>query len=145
MAQPLTNLISVHCQGLELPSDHPLFTMPTPCSQAPHSLCTDSLTNAGLPGSRRRDATRAGWAATERKSIVSGPLGSIVLQAQLSPAGSRLSWFSACSRLQASQDQRSSHLLFYLANPRLLCARQGLRKGDASLLQEKAPPIYSAS
>lgn len=54
---------------------------PTPdCAHAllpgTSSLCKDSLTNAGLPASRGRNSTRAGRAATERKLIVSGPLGS---------------------------------------------------------------------
>lgn len=38
-------------------SDCPLVTVPMPCFQAPHSLCTDPIIKAGRPASRGRDPT----------------------------------------------------------------------------------------
>ena len=101
----------------------PLLTEPTPC---------DPPANASLPASRGSDPQG-------RADAVWSPRLSRQHSAQQSPAGPGLSWFSACSRLQASQDQGLGHLLSLPPNPRLLGATPGSAR-EMPVLQEKALP-----
>lgn len=124
---------------LKLPTLHCAHAL-LPGPSQPLHRSSDQHWHASQQGKK---PTRAGWAATERRLILSRPSGSAcsILGTTVScQPWAFIVFYYTCSRSQASQDQGLGHLLFLFPNPSLFCARPGLSKGDASLLLKKVPP-----
>lgn len=134
MAQTLTSQVSCLLPGPELCSDRPLFTVPTPGSQAPHGLCTHPLTNRATLASRGGSQQgQDGLLQTWTRSLQH------VRHHSLLPAPA-FRVFSM-SQITSSPGSRTGHLLFLLPTPSLLCQAWAQQRRCQSSARE-SPALF---